>query len=402
MALREFVFTVGPETSELPNVGTPTDGDDLITYDFAEGRYTRLVQYGAPVADPTALIGISAANRSNGMIALVMSNDRMYRFDSSSSASDDGDLVLQPSVGTGRWLKILGALAKQDAGASSTLTQYNTDVGNSSNTRTPSDTNLLGDVRLSTAVVTFVDANVTTGTDNIAITSHGLVTGDKAVLTSSGTLPAGLSLATTYYIVRIDANNIKLASSYANSLVPTVVDITAAAGGGTHSVTSGGAKFKSDASTVYSNLAQPGFYAHKNASDQTWNAAGDTPAKVTFGTQRWFRGAASDYASSTYTVPVAGIWQVVSQVTFYTTVATFTYRIFIYKNGSRINEAEFVAGAASASGQNELTPRITLIDSFAASDTIEIYCESNRNHSGTTATIKGNDKQTFFNMMKLS
>ncbi len=84
---------------------------------------------------------------------------------------------------------------------------------------------------------TFVDGDVTVGSDLIAETAHGLETGDVVRLTTSGTLPAGLALATDYYVIRVDANSFKLASSLANAEAGTAVDITAAAGGGTHTVT---------------------------------------------------------------------------------------------------------------------------------------------------------------------
>lgn len=83
----------------------------------------------------------------------------------------------------------------------------------------------------------FVDGDVTVGSDSIAETAHGFQTGDKVQLTTTGTLPAGLALLTDYYVIRVDANNIKLASSAYNAEWNTPVDITAAAGGGTHTVT---------------------------------------------------------------------------------------------------------------------------------------------------------------------
>lgn len=82
----------------------------------------------------------------------------------------------------------------------------------------------------------FVDGDVTPGSDSIAETSHGLFTGDKVRLTTSGTLPAGLATATDYWVIRVDANNFKLASSAYNAEWGIPVDITAAAGGGTHNV----------------------------------------------------------------------------------------------------------------------------------------------------------------------
>ncbi len=85
--------------------------------------------------------------------------------------------------------------------------------------------------------IDFVDGDVTVASDAIAETDHGYNTGDKGQLTTTGTLPAGLALATDYYIIRVDKDTIKLASSLANAIAGTAVDITAAAGGGTHTFT---------------------------------------------------------------------------------------------------------------------------------------------------------------------
>ncbi len=83
---------------------------------------------------------------------------------------------------------------------------------------------------------TFVDADVNTGTDTITKAAHGLVTGLAVTLTTTGVLPTGLALATTYYIIRLTSSTYQFASSVANALAGTPVDITAAAGGGTHTV----------------------------------------------------------------------------------------------------------------------------------------------------------------------
>lgn len=83
---------------------------------------------------------------------------------------------------------------------------------------------------------TFADTDVTVGTDLVAVAAHGFTTGVKVTLTSSGTLPAGLALATDYFIISVTSGTIKFASSYANAIAGTAVDITAAAGGGTHTI----------------------------------------------------------------------------------------------------------------------------------------------------------------------
>ena len=83
---------------------------------------------------------------------------------------------------------------------------------------------------------TFVDGDVTTGTDNVTLTAHKFVTLDKIRLTTTGVLPAPLATGTDYYIIKVDANTVRFASSVANAIAGTQIDITSAAGGGTHTV----------------------------------------------------------------------------------------------------------------------------------------------------------------------
>lgn len=90
-----------------------------------------------------------------------------------------------------------------------------------------------------TFTTTFAAADVNTGTDVITVpTNTELQTGQVIQLTTTGTLPTGLSLATDYYIVRLTATTIQLASSLLNSLydTPVVINITGA-GSGTNTIT---------------------------------------------------------------------------------------------------------------------------------------------------------------------
>ncbi len=83
----------------------------------------------------------------------------------------------------------------------------------------------------------FVDGDVTVGADTVAETAHGFVDGEGPVrLSSSGTLPAGLATSTDYWMIAVDNDTLAFATSRANALVDTRVDITAAAGGGTHTI----------------------------------------------------------------------------------------------------------------------------------------------------------------------
>lgn len=90
---------------------------------------------------------------------------------------------------------------------------------------------------LTPALKTFIDGDVAVVTDIITISSHGFITGLMGRLTTTGTLPAGLALATDYFVIKIDDNSIKLASSYDNAIAGTAIDITGAAGTGTHTFT---------------------------------------------------------------------------------------------------------------------------------------------------------------------
>lgn len=91
------------------------------------------------------------------------------------------------------------------------------------------------------ADITFVDADITTGTDTIAEAAHGMTTGDGPyrLSNSGGALPAAtpsLAADTNYWIIAPTSGTFKLATSLANAVALTAVDITAAAGGGTHTL----------------------------------------------------------------------------------------------------------------------------------------------------------------------
>jgi hypothetical protein len=77
----------------------------------------------------------------------------------------------------------------------------------------------------------FASTAVNTGTSQVTITSHGFATGLAVTLTTTGTLPTGLSLATTYYLIVIDANTVQFASNLANALAGTAITLSAQGSG---------------------------------------------------------------------------------------------------------------------------------------------------------------------------
>lgn len=84
---------------------------------------------------------------------------------------------------------------------------------------------------------TVLPAAVNATSNAITVTAHGFNRSTYPVQISNtgGALPAGLAANTTYYAIVVDSNSIKLASSEANALANSPVDITSA-GSGTHKI----------------------------------------------------------------------------------------------------------------------------------------------------------------------
>lgn len=91
-----------------------------------------------------------------------------------------------------------------------------------------------------TSVITF-DAASAVGSNIITSTNHGYSTGEKVTYTNGGgTSIGGLTTGSTYYIVKIDNDKIKLALTYANAVALTPVVITLTDGiGSNHKITYG-------------------------------------------------------------------------------------------------------------------------------------------------------------------
>lgn len=95
-------------------------------------------------------------------------------------------------------------------------------------------TSTLIDVLTTSGNITFGTIDATANT--FVATAHGMQTGDGPFrLATTGTLPAGSAVDTDYWIINIDANTIKLATSKANAIALTALDITTA-GSGTNSL----------------------------------------------------------------------------------------------------------------------------------------------------------------------
>lgn len=87
--------------------------------------------------------------------------------------------------------------------------------------------------------ISFPAANVNTSTSVITVPSNfSLYTGTAVVLTGTGSVPTGLTASTTYYVIRLSATTIQLASTLANALLATPVFISLTGqGSGTNTLT---------------------------------------------------------------------------------------------------------------------------------------------------------------------
>lgn len=136
-----------------------------------------------------------------------------------------------------------------------------------------------------------VATEVNPAANTVTIPSHGLPTGLKGRLTTTGTLPAGLSLATDYFIIVVDANTVKFATSLANAEAGTAVDITGY--GATTSVNTFTPTALSSATIYYqrSNVVVDGA-ASTDAAD--WDNIDDA-TDITVDADVWFTKIGPEY-----------------------------------------------------------------------------------------------------------
>lgn len=74
-------------------------------------------------------------------------------------------------------------------------------------------------------------SSVNTGTDELTIAGHGLVTAQRVTFVSSATDPTPLVTSTRYYVIVVDSNTVKLATTAANAIAGTAIDISTTGSG---------------------------------------------------------------------------------------------------------------------------------------------------------------------------
>lgn len=84
-------------------------------------------------------------------------------------------------------------------------------------------------------LVAFSTFTANAGTDIITHSNINLLPYSTIQVSTTTTLPAGLSAATNYFVIKVTDTTCKLATSYANAVAGTAIDITDA-GTGTHTI----------------------------------------------------------------------------------------------------------------------------------------------------------------------
>ena len=141
-------------------------------------------------------------------------------------------------------------------------------------------------------VQSFVAADVTVNPANtITITDHGFFTGLKVALAGTN-LPTGLS-ATNYWVIRVDADTISLASSLLNAQAGTAVHIT-------------GAGTTSDATLTPATLSQVAKLQQSNDGVTYFDVSGLTVTITGSGNTLWLVTSPPTFWHKVVVTPTAG------------------------------------------------------------------------------------------------
>lgn len=129
------------------------------------------------------------------------------------------------------------AITTDDTAADGTMLLTQTAFGATTNP-VPHDATDAGAGGITVAEVTGGHTSeVSEGAENsVTIPSHGYFNGLKGQLTTTGTLPAGVTTTTDYFIIVVDANTVQFATSLANALAGTAINLTDE-GNGVHTFT---------------------------------------------------------------------------------------------------------------------------------------------------------------------
>lgn len=201
------------------------DGDYVVVYDQSGTAWAVAADKTGSSAEPTGALWVSIP-ASNKAQADISGDTTAAQVAASFETAFDGISGFTSAV------------TSDDTAADGTMTMTQIVRGTTTDP-IPKDATDAGAGSISVAETTAgVDSAVDTSTEYITMTSHGLATGTVGQLTSTGTLPAGVTTSTNYYVIYVDADNIQLASSLTNAQAGTAINLTdQGTSGATHTFT---------------------------------------------------------------------------------------------------------------------------------------------------------------------
>lgn len=136
---------------------------------------------------------------------------------------------------------------------------------------------------LTNTMASFSNFTADAGTDLCTHTNINLFPYTRVRLTTTTTLPAGLATATDYYVIKVSDTTCKLATSYANAVAGTAINITDA-GTGTHTINTILPRYTSGAGVqaiMWANNATPLGAGTPNLSLPSYTNSAQTTGKAT-------------------------------------------------------------------------------------------------------------------------
>lgn len=206
--------TMEIQTLTFPAKASATDGDYIVIYDASGTAW-------AVALDTT---GGAAATPTGAAWTAVAAGNKDYVDISGDTTAAQVAATVEAAINalTG----FTAVITTDDTAADGTMTLTQVVPG----TVTNPDPHSYDDMGVGSITGVESTAGVATEvnvTDNtVTVPSHGLITGTKVTLTTTGTLPAGLSTGTDYYVIVVDSSTLKFATSQSNASAGTAIDIT--------------------------------------------------------------------------------------------------------------------------------------------------------------------------------
>jgi hypothetical protein len=209
--------TMAVHTLTFPTLAGAVDGDYVTFYDQAGTAW-------AAALDTTG----GAANTPTGAAwtAIAAGNKVEVDISGATTAADVAALVETDIDGMTGFTAVITS-DDTAADGTMTLTQIVPGTVTLGNDYSKTGAAGTGTTLAIASTTTGVATEVSVSGDSVTVPSHGLTTGVKITeLTTTGTLPAGLSLSTVYYAIVVDDNTLQFATSQANATAGTAVTIT--------------------------------------------------------------------------------------------------------------------------------------------------------------------------------